>query len=53
MGLQGNSGGVVVQICGANRSVFGVYDGGFDAIEGEEVGYSFGCGVLGLLVVFM
>jgi hypothetical protein len=30
--------------------VFGVDDCGFDEIEGEEVGYAFSRGILGLLV---
>ena len=50
VGLQRHRGGVVEEVGGADGRVLRVYDGGLDAVEGEEVSDFVGCGVLGLLV---
>ena len=47
-GRESGLGGVVEEVGGADVGVFFVvYDGGFEAVEGEEIGYFFGRWVLG------
>lgn len=46
--FEGDFGGVVEEVCGAEDRVFGVLDdGGFEGVEGEHVCYFVCLGVLG------